>query len=175
MIPIGAKAAGIEETVQLCAACHGEHGVPQEKTTPVIWGQRAGYIYIQLRDFKRGTRVNEQMAAIVAGLEPAEMKELAEFFSQQSWPNLGQPAAPREVAAQADRIATSGQCTQCHLGGYPGDGTNPRLAGQSLDYLRRTMAAFRSGERANNPWMTDLLKTFSDDDLAAFARFVAGL
>ena len=40
----------------MCGGCHGENGVPQEKTTPVIWGQHLGYLYLQLRDYKRGDR-----------------------------------------------------------------------------------------------------------------------
>ena len=49
----GAFAADpIEEKAKVCAACHGEEGIPQLKTTPVIWGQNAGYLFLQLRDFK---------------------------------------------------------------------------------------------------------------------------
>ena len=35
------------------------------------------------------------------------------------------------------------------------------------------MDAFRDGARANNPWMTALLKTYSDQDIAAMAAFLA--
>ena len=31
-----ARADTLEEKAQMCGACHGENGVPQEKTTPVI-------------------------------------------------------------------------------------------------------------------------------------------
>ena len=50
-----ARAATLEEKAQMCGGCHGEDGVPQEKTTPVIWGQHQGYLYLNLRDYKRGT------------------------------------------------------------------------------------------------------------------------
>ena len=33
---------------KLRSAPHGESGVPQLKTTPVIWGQNAGYLFYQL-------------------------------------------------------------------------------------------------------------------------------
>jgi glucose dehydrogenase len=52
----------IEEKAQLCAACHGENGIPQEKTTPVIWGQYQGYLYLELRDYKSGARKNDIMS-----------------------------------------------------------------------------------------------------------------
>ena len=48
----GDAAQTIEEKAQLCAACHGENGIPQEKTMPVIWGQYQGYLYLQLRDLQ---------------------------------------------------------------------------------------------------------------------------
>ena len=53
-----AKADGIEEKTQICAGCHGENGKPIDKIIPTIWGQKQGYLYIQLRDFKRGDRKN---------------------------------------------------------------------------------------------------------------------
>ena len=69
VLGIGAFGTGhaqtIEEKAQICSACHGENGVPvkQDFPVPVIWGQNAGYLYFQLRDFKSGVRKNEQMAA----------------------------------------------------------------------------------------------------------------
>src|SRR5947207_10105186 len=43
----------IETKAQLCAACHGDKGVPADpKTIPVIWGQERSYLMKQLRDFR---------------------------------------------------------------------------------------------------------------------------
>ena len=56
VLPTAARAQTVEDRAQPCAACHGENGVPQQKTTPVIWGQHQGYLYLQLRDYKRGDR-----------------------------------------------------------------------------------------------------------------------
>src|SRR5262249_37165369 len=53
-----ALAQSIAEKVEVCAGCHGQDGKPIDKTIPVIWGQQTGYIYIQLRDYKRGDRKN---------------------------------------------------------------------------------------------------------------------
>ena len=51
----------------------------------------------------------------------------------------------------------------------------PRLAGQNHDYLAKTMTDFRTGARANNPSMTDLMKAISESDIAALATYIAGL
>ncbi len=170
-----ARADAPPEKAALCAACHGEKGVPIDKSIPVLWGQNEGYIYIQLRDFARGARQNEQMAAIVAQLSRDDMKALAAYFSTLPWPNLLQKSAPDDVVRRAETVAASAQCPQCHQGGYIGASVQPRLADQCETYLLATMRAFRSGARANNDWMTALLKTYSDDDLKALASYLGGL
>ena len=87
-----AFAQSIEEKAQVCSACHGEKGIPQDNATPIIAGQHQGYLYLQLRDYKLGSRANDVMAPIAQALERDEMMALAEYFSKQPWPNLRQPA-----------------------------------------------------------------------------------
>jgi cytochrome c553 len=173
--PTSAVAQTVEQKAQLCSACHGDSGVPLQKATPVIWGQQLGYLYLELRDYKSGARKNDQMAAVVAGLEHDDMLALAQYFSQKPWPNLGQPAAPQAIAAQALRATTSVVCTSCHQEGYKGEGTQPWLAGQQKDYLAQTMLDFRDGKRANNPGMSDLMKSIAESDIAPIAEYLAGL
>jgi cytochrome c553 len=170
-----ALAQGIAEKVEVCAACHGQNGKPTDKTIPIIWGQQAGYIYIQLRDFKRGDRKNEIMQPIVSSFEKQDMLAIAEYFAQKPWPDLGQPRSPKDVAQRALNAEHSVGCTSCHLDQFQGSGTTPRLAGQSREYLAKTMADFRSRARGNNPGMTDLRLATSPDDLAALAEYLAGL
>ena len=171
-----ARADAIADKAEVCGSCHGDKGVPQEKITPVIWGQSVGYLYLQLRDFKKGARADDVMQAIVADIEKDEMLALAEYFSAKPWPSLGQPTAPDAVARQALAANGSVGCTGCHLDKYQGDGGSvPRLAGQSRDYMTKTVAEFRSRARANNPGMSDLMKATPEPDLAALAQFLAGL
>jgi cytochrome c553 len=169
-----ASAQTIEDFAQACAGCHGEQGVPQEKTTPIIWGQKEGYLYIELRDFKRGTRKNDIMSPIAAALERDQMLALAAYFSAKPWPSLGQPAAPKAVAERALRANGSVGCTGCHLDQFHGDGTVPRLSGMSREYLAKTIADFRSRARGNNPGMSDLMRATSQEDLDALVQYLAG-
>ena len=169
------RAQGIEEKVQVCAGCHGEDGKPVDKTIPNIWGQQAGYLYIQLRDFKRGDRKSEIMQPIASTFERNDMLAIAEFFSKKPWPDLGQPRAPKDVAQRAQTASGSIGCTGCHLEQFQGDSTVPRLAGQGRDYLAQTMNDFRSRARGNNPGMSDLMIATAPDDLAALAQYLAGL
>jgi cytochrome c553 len=169
------SAESIEEKTQICAGCHGENGKPIDKAIPVIWGQQQGYLYIQLRDFKRGDRKNDVMQPIAASLEKEDMLALAAYFAGKPWPDLGQPRAPKDVAERAQSANKSVGCTGCHLDQFQGDGTVPRLADQSRDYLAKTIADFRTRARGNNPGMTDLMLATSPADLAALTEYLAGL
>jgi cytochrome c553 len=169
-----AGAETIEEKAQVCSACHGENGIPQDNATPIIAGQHQGYLYLQLRDYKLGTRANDVMAPIAQALEHDENMALAEYFSKQPWPNLRQSSASAEETATALRANASVGCTGCHLGEYQGDGTQPRIAGQRREYLAQTMLDFRTRARANNPGMTDLMRATSEPEIAAMADYLAG-
>jgi len=168
-------AQSIEEKTQICAGCHGSDGKPVDKTIPTIWGQQAGYIYIELRDFKRGDRKSDIMQPIASALERQDMLDIAQYFSGKPWPDLGQPSAPKDVSARAVTANSSIGCTGCHLDHFQGDGTVPRLAGMDKDYLLKQMTYFRTRARGNNPGMSDLMLATSPDDIAALAQYLAGL
>jgi cytochrome c553 len=169
------RADSIEEKTAVCAGCHGDNGKPVDKSIPTIWGQQEGYLYIQLRDFKRGDRKSEIMQPIASSLERDDMLAIAAYFSQKPWPDLGQPRAPKDVAARALRANGSTGCTGCHFDRFQGGGTVPRLAGLGRDYMTKTIDDFRSKARGNNPGMTDLMLATSPDDLAALEEYLAGL
>ena len=170
-----ALADSIEDTAAVCSGCHGEAGIPTEKNIPIIWGQMEGYLYLQLRDFKKGARKNEIMSQIVADMDRETMAGLAAYFAAKPWPRVGQASVSANDAQTAQTANSSIGCTGCHLDHYQGTGTAPRLSGQNHDYLLKTMTAFRSGERGNNPGMTSLMKAASETDLAALANYLAGL
>lgn len=170
-----AKAETIDEKAAVCGSCHGANGIPVDKNIPIIWGQTEGYLYLQLRDLKKGARQNEVMSPMVQTLERDDMKALASYFSQKTWPVLNQPAPSEDVIRVAKTANSAVQCTSCHLERYQGNSTVPRLAGQSYDYLVKTTDEFRSGARANNPGMTSLMKATSEPDLIALSTYLAGL
>src|SRR5258708_24747893 len=170
-----ADAQSIEEKTQICAGCHGEDGKPVDKAYPVIWGPQQGYLYIQLSDFRRGARKNEIMQPIASSMERADMMAIAEYFSKKTWPDLGQPRAPKEVADRAIRANASVGCTGCHLDHFQGDGTVPRLAGMSREYMTKTIDDFRTRARGNNPGMSDLMLDTTLYNLAELVDYLAGL
>jgi cytochrome c553 len=175
LLPAAARADDIEEKAAVCAGCHGEKGIPTDKNMPIIWGQQEGYLYLQLRDFKKGARQNEIMSQIVSSLERDDMRDLAAYFAAKPWPNLGQPSASSDDTRAALTANSSVGCTGCHLDKFQGTGSVPRLAGQNHDYLTKTLNDFRSGARANNPGMTSLAKATPEPDLKALENYLAGL
>lgn len=174
LLPNAASAQSVDEKAQVCAGCHGDNGVPQEGM-PVIWGQQQGYLYLQLRDYKSGARQNDIMSPIAQSLERDDMLALALYFSQKPWPDLQQPRAAADVAARAQSAINAVVCSSCHQSGFLGEGTQPRLAGQREDYAQQTMLDFRTHKRANNPGMSDLMLSISEDDIKACAAYFAGL
>jgi len=162
------------KTVAVCTSCHGENGLPADSNIPILWGQEFYYLYVQLKDYKAGRRANEVMSDIVANLDKATLRALAQHFSEQPWPSNGY-RAPDDEESKALAALGAGECVQCHLGGFEGNSRIPRLAGQQADYLKRTMLEFKNKVRMNSPAIGSLLASYSDDDIAAMAHYLAGL
>ena len=165
--------ADIRPQLTLCFTCHGQNGVSTQPKYPIIAGQHFYYLYVQLKDFKSGYRASEIMGPMVKLLEKKQMKALAKFFSEQTWPEIGFRST-KERDQLGETSAASGQCVQCHLGGYEGDSRIPRLAGQYPEYLNNTMLDFKNKIRNNSPAKGSLLVSYSNDEIAAMAEYLAG-
>jgi len=170
-----ADAETVEEKAVICGACHGLKGLPEDKSIPIIWGQNAGYLYLQFRDFQKGARKDDRMSAVAQNVVKEDALALAEYFAAKPWPTTGAPAASTTDVDVAVVAIKSVVCTSCHLGKFQGDSSVPRLAGQHRDYLLKTMMNFRNQTRANNPGMSDLMNTVTPEQIAAIAKYLAGL
>ena len=166
--------AAVRETLGTCFTCHGPPGASTEAEFPILAGQHFFYLYVQMKDFKAGRRANAVMEEFVATLSRDEMKTLARFFSEQTWPDIGYKADPAR-AKIAKAATTGGQCVQCHLGGYEGNSGTPRVAGQHITYLEKTMLDFKSKARANAAAKSSLMDSYSADEIRKMAEFMAGM
>jgi cytochrome c553 len=169
-----AEAAELDDTVALCVSCHGETGMPAEPDMPILWGQEFYYIYVQLKDYKASRRYSEVMNDVVAEMSRADMKAVAQYFSEKAWPPTGFRSTVDDDT-KGMTAANAGQCFQCHIGNYIGDSGVPRLAGQQLGYLERTMLEFKNKIRRNSQAKGSLFATFDDADIEALARYLAGI
>ncbi len=160
----------IEAKVQVCAACHGQNGVPTDpKTIPIIWGQQVSYLVKQLHDYRNGERENATMAIIAKGLTLQDLRPIAAYFAAKTWP-AKQGGAP--AASPPDKIA---QCRPCHQPNFEGGPPAPRLAGLSYEYLVASMRSFADDKRANNGDMPGFMKALSESERDAIARYLSGL
>jgi cytochrome c553 len=165
-----ACADDIEAKAQVCAACHGQNGMPTDpKTIPIIWGQQANYLYKELHDFKSGDRKSAIMAPLVADISLPELRQLASFFAAKTWP------AAQGGSAPGGGPAGLAQCQPCHQPNFEGGAPAPRLAGLSYEYLAAAMTSFADGSRTNNGDMPGFMKALSDADRDAMAKYLAGL
>lgn len=178
----GDKYVSVRGKIQECFACHGETGSrvsddnqPKASTPeyPILAGQEFFYLYTQLKDFKSGLRENAIMSPIASTIEKDEMMLVAEYFSEQNWPDIGFRAEPEDIKA-GKKVVNAGQCVACHLGSFRGNSRVPRLAGQYPEYLNKTMLDFKNKVRANAAAKASLFKTFSEEEIRAVANYLGG-
>ena len=159
----------------VCVACHGALGNSTQPEVPLLAGQTARYIFLQLRDFQEGRRSNELMAPLLVGMSRDDMRELADYFSKQK-------AAPIAFKIDAEKArlgklkADETLCTMCHLGGFSGQNEVPRVAGQPIGYVLKQLRDFKARRRTNDAGnMTAVSKTLSDADIENLAHYLAAL
>ena len=158
-----------------CLACHGPNGNSTVPLFPILAGQTARYIYLQLKDFQEGRRQEPQMDPFVAKLSREDMFDLAAFFAaQKPRPTPFKPDA--EKAARGEKKAAETLCTMCHLKGFMGQNEIPRVASQHYEYIVKQMRDFKAGKRTNDAGnMASVSKTLSDVDIDDLGHYLAGL
>jgi cytochrome c553 len=170
-----AQAQATEQKAAVCKACHLSGTTQSRSVIPNIWGQSAGYIYIQLRDFKSGARNAPEDAAMrgfVAAMSDADMLEMAKYAWIQPWPKV-EPISTDAALLKKGAYATAlGGCVGCRFNDWKGFSANPRIGDQSSAYLALTFCQFRSGSRANSPGMSDLVRTLDEGDIEAVAAYL---
>jgi cytochrome c553 len=164
------RADDIEAKAQMCAACHGQNGVPTDpKTVPIIWGQQQSYLVKELHDYRSGDRDNSVMAGIAKSLEQDDLRKIAAYFAGKSWP------AERTASAPESPPKAIAQCQPCHQPNFEGGMPGPRLAGLSYEYLVATMHNFASGKRTNNGDMPKFMSALTDSERDTIARYLSAL
>lgn len=168
---------------QVCAACHNADGNSASPANPSLAGQGYDYLNKQLMNFKSGERKSPVMGGIVASLSPADMKNLAAYFSEKQAKN--RTAKDMEKALLGQKIYRGGvqgsgvpACASCH--GANGQGIPvqfPRLAGQHAGYTLDQLNKFRAGDRANDAakMMRVISAKMTPQEMEAVAQYIEGL
>lgn len=168
-------AAAGKDKAAVCGACHGADGNSTIPTYPILAGQTARYIYLQLRDFKEGRRKDPQMSPMAANLSKQDMLDLGAYFAAQK--SSGQnEKGDTALIEKGKAVADAALCTMCHLGGFSGQNEIPKTGGQHFTYVLKQLGDFKAKRRTNDAGnMTAVLRTIADDDLKALAAYVASL
>ena len=164
--PAGGDQAAGKAAAAACAGCHGDKGVSGNPAIPSLAGQDAQYVAAALRSYKDGTRSDETMKGIAASVDEPAAKNLAAFYvNQQPQPtNVRKPLSAAEWAQRCDR---------CH--GVNGNSTDPRLpalAAQRVEYLEKTLHAYRTGDR-KSPQMAAMSDVLTESDVENLAAYYA--
>jgi cytochrome c553 len=170
----------VKQLVAACVACHPMGAISAQSVTPIIWGQNVGYVYLQLRDFKRATRASDSdaaMHALTQTMTDSQMLAIAEFVSAQPWPHSQdrKTASTDPLFLQGALIVAYGDCGGCHFNNLQGYSAAPRLRGQTSAYLTTTINEFRSGKRGNSPGMSDFLRVYSAEDIRAVIAYLSSV
>ena len=69
------------QKAQLCAACHGPIGLAAMPNTPSLAGQPAQYLLEQLKAYRSGKRVHEQMSLLAKPLSDDDIANVSAWYA----------------------------------------------------------------------------------------------
>jgi len=164
-----------KQKAAVCAACHGPDGNSSVALYPILAGQNARYLYLQLRDFKSGLRKDPLMSPMAANLSRDDMLDLAAYFAQQK-PAPSNYAVDSAKVTMGKQVADAALCTMCHQGGFAGQNEIPRVGGQHYEYIVKQLKDFRAKNRTNDAGnMTAYAKSLTDEQIDALAQYITNL
>ena len=159
----------------VCVRCHGAGGVSGTAGVPHLAGQRAAYVYQQLRAYREGARAQTAMGGAVKFLSDDALIKVAAYYASLEPPRAARPAKP--AAARPDPIqagkAAAAACAGCH--GENGVSSTPGMPSLvSLDpkYFAAAMNAYKKGTRKND-MMKPLAAAVAEGEIANLALFYA--
>ncbi len=164
-----------------CEACHAATDENAASDYPYLAGQRAAYLFKQLRDYKNGNRINAIMTGMAAPLSNQAMADIAAWYSQQV-PAVPVTTPDNSLAATASALVARGDpgrlitpCSACHTESADKPLDNPVLAGQKAAYLEDSLLAYQTGHRHNDTYqrMRLIANSLTRDEIHGLAVYYA--
>jgi cytochrome c553 len=156
-----------------CAACHRINGIATAKGVPHLAGQRAPYLYVEMKAYQAGSRSNAEMTSAVKFMSDDALVKAAAYYASldppPSAPNSHKPVAKTDPL-KAGKAAAAG-CAGCHgdTGVTETSGT-PSLVGQDPKYLVAAMKSYKNGQRKNEI-MAALVSGLSEKEMKNLALY----
>jgi len=158
-----------------CAGCHGADGINTNPHVPNLAGQRAAYLYIELKAYQSGARGDSAMNNAVKFLSSDALVKVAAYFASLD-PPPGLTAATGPVnfdPVQAGKTLAAAVCAGCHGDtGISQIPNTPSLVGLDPKYLVGAMKAYKNGQRKNDT-MKAMLASVNEGAMNNIALFYA--
>ena len=177
--PIYANSQDIAEGKRLaetgCVRCHGTNGVSLATGVPNLAGQRAAYLYEQLKAYREGKRAQSPMGGAVKFLSDDALVKVSAYFASLE-PAKSAPvpkgAGARGDAGKAGRAAAEA-CSGCHGdNGVSAMAGTPSLAGLDPKYFAAAIHEYKTGQRKNDT-MQPLAAPLGDGEVQNLAMHYA--
>jgi cytochrome c553 len=176
--PLYADAGDVAEGKRLatsaCASCHGAEGISTSPDVPNLAGQRAVYLYTELRAYQSGVRSDSAMHNAVKFLNDDALVKVAAYFAslEPAQPKPGSGAATKPDALQAGKDAAAA-CTGCHgEAGVTKTPGMPSLVGLDPKYFTDAINDYKNGKRKNE-LMKSMAAAISDANAKNIALYFA--
>ena len=176
----------IAQRVLACTGCHGREGrAAADGYYPRIAGKPAVYLFNQLRAFRDGRRHYELMSSLLATLDDAYLREIADHFAglDLPWPAPAPATENATVRAAGEALVRRGDaarglpaCDACHGTAMTGRAPAiPGLVGLPRDYLIAQLGAWKTGKRhALEPdCMAHIAERLTPADIGAVSAWLA--
>lgn len=202
--PIQGDAAAGKAKSTVCAACHGASGMSIAPTFANLAGQRADFMYWQLREYHHTALPTSPMTPIVAKLSEQDMRDLSTYYASLPLSAAAPAAAagrPTDSAVlqQGQSLYLTGDaakgippCQGCHgrdatghpqalqvdANGYTPYAVYPALRGQPFMYLKTQLGHYRNGTLQHSTAdrvMSPVAHQLDDDSITAIAAWLSTL
>ena len=142
--------------VQGCFGCHGPQGQSGTPAIPSLGGLPRDYLLQVLRAYRHGGRFSTVMGRLLSGAGDAELHEMADYFSRQTF-RVPKQRVDWDLASKGRQLHRL-YCRDCH-----GDRNRrakpgvPKLNGQWMVYLRWTLNDYLLGSNQMDVEMSQSL------------------
>ena len=161
------------ERLAMCSACHGEDGNSKLENIPSLAGQPAFFVLNQLFLMREAVRKVEAMAPIVKDLKDEDLDALSKHFAGLA-PKRSDEKIDPALAKRGEEIATARRCVSCHGPNLGGVDQIPRIAKQRIDFMIKSMTAYRDNPPPGaDTAMSANVTGATDADLVALAHYAA--